>query len=269
MRRAYALIVVLLLVLTSSVLTATMLDRLGAQSLAYGRTVDQYQHHHGKASLEEVVGAWLRSLGNLNIADMLVDDGHVFSLTLADRSTARVYLADGQGSVLSRFVGLSAENRRDAPQIYRALENLVGPENAPRFSREIGPMAVGVRGATREAIAAALSGVIPAPSFDPLAVADAILAEAADGSISSGDITRVARDRGVPQEQLALVNRVLSANTTVWRLRVELYSPSTPVSAPRLTNAYEGYAMSGRVAGTGTTRYQIVQFRAVEDAPGR
>lgn len=268
MRRGYALIVVLLLVITSSVLTATMLNRLGAQSLAYGRTVDQYQHHHGKASLEEVVGAWLRSLGNLNIADLLGEDGHVFTLTLADRSTARVYLSDGQGSVLSRFVGLSAENRRDAPLIYQALENLVGQENAWRFSREIGPMAVSVRGASREAIAAAL-GLMVNPAFDPLAVADAILAEAADGSITSGDIQRAARNAGVPQEQLGLVNRALTANTTVWRLRVELYSPSTPLAAPRLTNAYEGYAMTARVAGTGTTRYQIVQFRAVEDDAGR
>lgn len=268
MRRGYALIVVLLLVITSSVLTATMLNRLGTQSLAYGRTIDQYQHHHGKTSLEEVVTAWLRSVGNLSIADMLVDDGHVLTLTLADRSTARVYLADGQGTVLSRFVGLSAEDRLDAPRIYQALENLVGPENAHGFSREIGPMAVSVRGATREAIAAAL-GVIVNPSFDPLAVADAILAEAADGSISSSAISRIARERGVPQEQLGLVGRVLSATTNVWRLRVELYTPSTPLAAPRRTTVYEGYAKSTRTAGTGATSYQIVQFRAVEDDAGR
>lgn len=268
MRRAYALIVVLLLVVTSTLLTATMLNRLGAQSLAYGRTIDQYQHHHGKTSLEEVTDAWLRSLGSLNISDMLETDGHIFTLTLADRSTARVYLSEGQGTVLSRFVGLSAENRRDAPLILQTLENLVGPENIHRYTRDIGPMAVGVRGATREAIAAAL-GVIINPSFDPLAVADAILAEAAVGSISAGEIQRVARDAGVSQEQLALVNRVLSPNTNVWRLRVELYSAGTPLAAPRLTDAYEGFAMSGRDGASGASRYQIVQFKPVEDAIAR
>src|SRR4051812_26592877 len=109
-RRAFALPMVLMLVLISGVLLAVMIDRQGAQALTVQRELDSYTFHHISRGVQEAIEAWIRNNGNNDIAGALDVDGHAFDLQVEGGQLVRISFYEAQDTVLAELAGLNGDS---------------------------------------------------------------------------------------------------------------------------------------------------------------
>lgn len=237
-RRAYALAMVMLAMVASGAMLAVMLDRQGAQSLAVRRHLDQYQEHHGVRGLEEVIEAWLKTLQGEDVSQVVTaEGGRVLELVLADRSTATVALAPGQGELLARPTMADATQRQTAMRLVERVRALVRPEELPALTRDAGPLVVDIRHTAEPILIAIVEEVLGEPN-------DALVRELVrlgqSTSTRRADITRAAADAGLTPEQRSRLNELVTTEAELWRIRVEVRPPRLPGQIERVVSAYEG-----------------------------
>ncbi|MCA9298618.1 MAG: hypothetical protein KDA28_06100, partial [Phycisphaerales bacterium] len=98
-RPAFAIPMVILLTIVMSLMIAVMLERNGAQRLQVRRTLESYNDHHMKKGVQEIVNAWLRTLPNAPLAELLGEDGKIVEISMLDGVRLTIFLEDGQRSI--------------------------------------------------------------------------------------------------------------------------------------------------------------------------
>lgn len=248
-RGGFVLPMVLLVMIVGTVMTAVMLDRQGVQARSVRRQLDQYQEHHGTKGLTEVLQAWLGTLRNQPIAEVIGGDPHVLDLILADRSRVSVYLVDGQAPALAIFAHLIPEDRLHAEAIYGNLVQFEDRARLVELTRIAGPVAVSAQTASREVLAAVVR--YASGGLDPDDMVADLMRTRQDEQLTAASISAVAAAAGLDAEARGMFNRLLAATPSVWRIRVEIRPPRVPGTPDRPVSVYEGLVdLSPRVTGS-------------------
>lgn len=226
-RRAFALPLVLLLALIGVLSAAVMLQREGAQRLITARQVSAYRAHHLERGVREVIDAWARQTASLGINTMIGADGRVMDLRLADGGTLSVFMADGQGSVLTETAFLPDAERRDALAILENLRREAVESNAgnpdPAWIRAVGPARVSIASAPEPVLRAVLRTALDERRADELLQ---LLTDArAGGELAPTDLTAAMTKISVEPEERATLMRLLTTTPDLWDVVIEFHAP--------------------------------------------
>lgn len=184
--RGYALAVVLLLAVVVTMGVAVLMQRHSVTYLAMARQVKGYSAHHQSAGIREVFNRWL-PLARGKLETSRGDDGLVFRLHMPKSGVINVYMADGQGTILTRTDSLSGRQREileDAAWILNHPEGEMAarvPQDTSGLFRSAGPAQVSVRGA------------------DPVVIEAICMAVLADASAAKDAAEAIVRQLGVDE----------------------------------------------------------------------
>ncbi len=254
--RAFALPVVLLLVLIAGIVISSMLQRHVTQVMTTQRESLQYTFHHASKGAQEAIEAWLRQSGaTRNMYEALESDGHAFDLTI-DGMTIKVSLFDAQDGVLIELAGLSGTLREVGLNVIDELRTAQGA-SAGRFTRKEGPLAVSVNSAPREVLTAAVNAITDGTGSDTL-VAELLHARE-NGTITQQTLNDVYTQADVEPDIRNKLGTILTAQTTLWRV-VAQAQDSSAVYTGRPNRRFCGLVMlSGNLGGNPRDRASALQ----------
>lgn len=242
----FVLPMVLLVMVVGTLMTAVMLNRQSVQSSAVRRELDQYQEHHGVKGLTEVLQAWLSTIRNQAVTDVIGGDPHVLDLILADKSRVSVYLSDGQSQALSSFAHLSPEDREYGNEIMANLSLVVAGDQLEAMTRPVGPVAVNAQTAPREVLDAVVR--YASGGLDPQDMVADLMRLRQTEALTAASISQIAADAGLDAEARGMFNRLLTATPSIFRIRVEVRPPRVPGLGDRPSSVYEGLVDLGPIA---------------------
>ncbi len=254
-RRAFALPLVIAVIIIATILVTAVLTRHTGQSLLTQRHIDRYAEHHAFKGLEEAVSAWITGNASGPVRDAIDVEGHAFDIELNGGQLLKVYFEDAQGAVLSRFSGLSDQDLDDAASAVEALRQ-TAHSRAPDYIRKEGPLAVSVPSAPREVLHAVCLAVLSPTDADSLLTellslqnSDDVSAESLNGAYESANIQ--------PEDRARLA-RLLTAEPVLYRVWVEAWSPHA--LQPDVT--YKGLCLTGGGRGAGRTPTTVTRNSA-------
>jgi len=224
-RRAFALPVVMLIMIVIATVGVVMLERQGAQALAIGRQVSGYDEHHASRGMKEAIDAWITNGQRKPIRDRIDSFGRAFELDLPNgidgkgMQTLTILLVDAQGTVLSDFTGFAGQALDDGRAILTVLRNSALPAEEA-YLRAQGPISISANSATPEvllAVAEAATGGEGAQSF-----VDEILKSRDEGQLNSAAIGEACNASGAEPEARAKLQRFITADPLLWMVTVEV-----------------------------------------------
>lgn len=222
--RAFALPTVLLLTMVVGVAAAAMLSRAADQRLIVERQLRSYRTHHMGKGVREVVGQWAVSLSSQPLERMIAPDGRVLDLTMADGTLVRVFMADGQGSLLNDLARVATPERVDAAAMLDALREIAGSSVDPDWVRPVGPVRVSAASAPEEVLTAA-ARVAVSTKGHATALARAIMDARRDGEMTEATLNAAASRAGLTGDALSKFNRLFAPRADLWALAVEVFPP--------------------------------------------
>jgi hypothetical protein len=247
-RRAFAMVIVLMLLAVSGVVIAYMLDRQNAQSRTVAREMESYTFHHISRGIQEAVEAWIRGNGNNSIVPALEEDGHAFDLMVEGGQTVEVYFQDAQGAVLADFAGLTGDNLDMAIDILIELRRSES-RRAAEFVRREGPVAISVNTAPEPVLSAVITTVL-----DPLLASsltrEILAARAGAEPVDRAKLEQIFRDVEVPGASIPKLQSLLAVEPVLWQVIAQVKTPEGVWPPPRGQIRYGGLAIIGTAGGT-------------------
>jgi len=224
-RRAFALPLVILLVVVGAIAVTGMLTRSTQEHAAVQRHVDRYSEHHAQRGVQEIVGLWLKTIQNGDIEEMIANDGSNMAFTV-DMGTEemRVSMREDQSAVLSDFTSLIPTDRQYGLAMLEALAEEVEPERLEELTRDIGPLAVSANSASEEVLRAALSSLEENTTAINSAV-DLIMDEREGGPIDRTRLRQIINEAGVDRQIQGRLARLITAEPVLWRVEAEIHGP--------------------------------------------
>lgn len=216
--RGFALPLVVLFSLVSTLMIAVMLSRQGTQSLTVKREIDAYGSHHLAKGMSEAIQAWTTSVAGGSIAEVLAEDGHAFTLT-AGSDALRVSLFEDQGTALGETKGLSPGSRQLADRVLLGVVQAYGPESKAHL-RSIGPVAVSVNSAPEPVLFAAIDAVLEGDGTDALTT-EIVRARSRNGFVTRDDLLAAFDSARIPSEKRGALDGSITSTPIVWRVVVE------------------------------------------------
>jgi len=211
--------VVLLLVLISGIVIAVMMERHTAQAITVQRELQGYTFHHSSKGSQEAIEAWLRYSGAIrNMAEALDSDGHAFDITLDNGQTIRVSLFDAQDGVLAELAGLPTQSRELARVVLEELQSKAGNQ-AVRFVRREGPLAVSANSSPDEVLYAAINAITEGEGTEQL-VAE-ITHNRQEGALTPQSLNEIYTRVSLSPDARGRIGQVLTAQPTLWRVVAE------------------------------------------------
>ncbi len=238
-RRAFVLPLVFLLSLVIAMGLALAVERNTMKAHNISRQVRAYREHHAAKGIQEAVSAWLNLQNARTVSDALGENGHALDLILPDRSIIKVYLKDGQGTILDPSAA-DSRDYNDALAIRQRLELLCEEAKVDykQYERPIGPFAVSVNDAdpiVLQAVAEHLLGIDQGADLVSR-LRDAI---AEKGRLERQDLLSVAADLGLDGETRNALIAMLTTTPELWFVTVELYGGGAALTS-QLTARYGG-----------------------------
>lgn len=195
---AFALPIVLMLALVVALGVVILLERHGVTQLATARQIRGYSAYHQSAGLREVFNRWMPTVRG-RVLESLEEDGRAFRLNMPKSGYIDVYMADGQGTVLSDTETLSGRQREILEDWIAILKSPPGelaqrlPPETTRLFRAVGPPQISVKSADPAVIEALCMAVLADPSSARQA-ANAIVNRVGPDTFGSKNPSRRDRD---------------------------------------------------------------------------
>ncbi|HZW10670.1 MAG TPA: hypothetical protein VFF69_12270 [Phycisphaerales bacterium] len=251
--RAFAMPMVLALVVVVGVMSAVMLERQSAQRMIVSRQLGWYQEHHARLGLQEGIEAWLRALpSGFDVGAALPADGHFLDLELRDGTRAVVFLHERQNAVLTDLAAVEDASVDAAAAIADAVALAFGEQGPPDGLRTVGPAALSAHTASPELLQIAAAALIGDSGSASLFATSLINdRESNGGQCTPSAIGAAAAAAGVENETRALLSRMFTVRPTLYYSTVELRGAG---QGPPLAR-YGGYFVVGTSRGaTGPSR---------------
>ncbi|XVJ58777.1 MAG: hypothetical protein HEQ23_04995 [Tepidisphaera sp.] len=245
-RRAFIMPLVLMLTMVLTLTAAFVLQRQGSQSMIQRRHMAQYESHHTTRGVADVIEAWLTGGGRYkSFRDRIDGDGKILDITVPDglsvksqgSDVLRISVKDAQGTLLSDFSGLTGQSFLDSKAALDALKE-EAPTNWRSFTRTLGPTQVSLAEAKREVLSAIVQG-ITGSIHDGQEFVRSVMQLREQGPIDAQMLNQAVIDAGLPPEQQAQLNRMITSETTFWTLRVDVLR-----NGSLLVGRYEGYLLT-------------------------
>lgn len=266
-KRAFALPLVVILSMVATMVIAVMLERQSQQTLVTIRQLRWTQDRHLESGVREVVGAWVKG-ATRRLGEIAREGGHALDLTMDDGRTFRLEIEDAQGSILSVFDGVPANEQELASQLYDTIVLRTGDfATLEEWTRNVGPVAVSAATAP-EAVLAAVASIHLGQGQAAAMARDIVLArENRDSSGGPQWLRRILNDYVSDLEDRRELQRLLVADPSLWRILVSVFD-----GRGRLLSMYEAVVhVDGRElrqradSGDFTPLGPFLLWRRVED----
>lgn len=250
-RRAFALPMVIALVVVVGVTTAMMLERQTAQRGIAQRQLNWYQEHHARLGLQEAIDAWLRSLPvGADLGALLPPDGHFLDLELRDGTDATVTFTERQNAVLTDLAAVEDASYDDAAAVLSAVASTFGEVGPPDGLRTVGPAAMSVHTASTDLIetaaAAITADVDSAQRFAQSIDRDR---QSNGGRCSPSALGLAMGEAGVDADMRARLGRMFTVRPSLFYATVELRDSSIGPALAR----YGGYFIVAQARSTASS----------------
>ena len=220
-RRGYALVLVTLLTMVSSMAVAVILQRHAAVRRSVVRQVEQTRQRHIERGLREIISGWLRTVRGESVAERLGPDGHALDILLPEGRIVSVSMRDAQGAVLAGFDALPEEDYPSAVSLYEGFASRIGPTDLERMTRLAGPMKISVATAPPEAVEAAVEAAL-GPQRAPDIAAE-IREAVATGPVTDSSLrNQTLQAAGVPPADRSTLLRLITAEPELWELDIQI-----------------------------------------------
>ncbi len=253
--RAFALPLVLAVIVIASILVAAVLTRHTGQSALTQRSIDRYKEHHAFKGVEEAVSSWLTRTTRITDAIDYDNDGHAFDIELPSGERLSVYFEDAQGEVLGRFSGLADTDLDDAATTVDNLRR-TAHNDAPRFLRTEGPMAISIASAEPQVLRAACLTLLS--PVNASALADELEAMQHNGDVTPESLNAALDSANVPQEDRARAARLLTTEPVLFRVWVD----ALPKGSDQPSVTYKGLCLASGGRGGARTATTVTRNSA-------
>lgn len=208
-RPAFVLPMVILTALVASLVVGVAMERHATQELLARRQVEEYRRHHDMLGAQAIIRFWLSRKNNPELSELAQQKrpAHRFSLPGGLRIT--MWIEDGQGLVKADLTDIFPQEKRDW---FGQLLSRV-PSERGDLIRRVGPPEVSVNSAPREVLAALRA--------DDRSLADLIVSERERARLTQASMTQLLERNGFTATEIGEVARLITYDTTLWRLRVE------------------------------------------------
>ncbi len=207
--RGFVLPMVILTALVASLVVGVAMQRHAAQELLARRQVEEYRRHHDMLGAQAIIRFWLSRKQNNELADMAQQKrpAHRFALPGGLRIT--MWLEDGQGLAKADLTDVFPQEKRD--WFGAVLARL--PVGRGDLVRRVGPPEISVNSAPREVLAALRA--------DDASFAELVIGERDRARLTQSTMSQLLERSGFTATEIGEVARVVTYDTTLWRLRVE------------------------------------------------
>lgn len=261
-RRAYAMVLVILLASVAGLTIAVMLDRHAQAALAEQRTVRGYERYHEQQGMRDLVSTIKNFLGS-TARDR--DDAEEIRMITEDGLVYTVRVRDEQGRILVDPTSSEGPVMRRAADLLRQTEG----DAARKYFRDRGPVRVNVNTAPEPVLGAIIRAIDPEGPAD--AFAQAVARARRDRPIKEQDLAAIFNDVGLDQEVVAIAVRGLAVESGLTGVEVEIRDREGRVAA---RYAGLGIPRSQRGNGVGSewvflTFDHVEQFTPADPPPPR
>ncbi|MBS0197208.1 MAG: hypothetical protein JSR77_10660 [Planctomycetes bacterium] len=255
--RAFALPLVLLLVLISGLVILAMMERQATQAINVRRELEQYTFHHVSKGVQEAVEAWLRSSGGTRgLADNIEPDGHAFDLTLDTGQTVSIGMFDAQDTALYEMAGLTAQSRELARLMLQELRQRA-PKNAGSLVRRDGPLPISVNTASPEVLFAAVNAATDGDGTDR--IVNEILHARNEDIITPEALNGILTENVSDPEARGRLNQTITCQPTLWCVVAQAEAPSNVYPRPPARRYCGLVVLSAPSSGGGRDRATALQ----------
>lgn len=219
-QRGYALVLVTLLTMVSSMAVAVILQRHAAVSRSVQRQMEHTRQRHIDRGLRELLSGWLRTVRGESVADRLGPDGHALDIELPG-GVVSVFLRDAQGAALGNFDGLPDDEAAQARALREALAQRVGRSALEQYTRLVGPPKISVIEAAPEVLEAAIEAALGAAQAPEIAAK--IREAVAAGPVSDATMrNQTLATAGLEPPDRATLMRSITAEPELWELDIRV-----------------------------------------------
>lgn len=221
-RRAFALPLVIIVALVASLAIGLVLTRHGTSHIAVERQISTYRNHHRHMGIQELIDRWLATTRG-SVRERLGDGGLAFELALPGGTNMRVFLEDGQGTVLEDLRSLHGPETRYARRALTLLD--AAPitrtdEGARLVLREHGPARLSVHTARSEVIDAMSQAIAPMGKWERFS--RDLQQRRSQKELVAADIRGIANEAGLAGEETAAAELMFTVEPTLWKVTVLL-----------------------------------------------
>lgn len=269
-RRGFALPAAVLLSIVVGVAAAAMLGRQANQRLVTDRQLRSYRAHHMGKGVREVVGQWAISLSGQPLEKMIAPDGRILDLRMTDGTLVRLFMTDGQGSVLADLSRVPAGERADAAAILGALREVAHGAIDPAWVRAVGPIRVSALTAP-EQVLEAVARAVTSTRGQATSLVRALLEARRDGELTEGELSAAASKGGIGTDGLSRYTRLLASHPELWAITADVYPPGRGGDPSDVVEAkFRGLILLGQ-AGLGNINAgdSLGMFLTWEELSGR
>ena len=211
-RRGFTFVLVLIVTILATAMISWQLRRMNLRAVATQMQVDAYEEHHQLLGVRDVVWNWARrrsanrSLDSM--AQVAATPGPHYVTEMPGQFTIKVWVRDGQGTILANLNG--AENERRRELMIELLRRV--PIDRPDLTRRGGPMSMSVT-------------ALPDLVIDALCGGDEQLASTLrylrdDTSRERRDLRAELVQQGYEPNDIADIYGLLTFEPVLWRLDV-------------------------------------------------
>lgn len=264
MSRAFALPVVLMVALTTTLIAATMIDRYATSRLAIQRQLDGYRDYHAEAGLPELIISYWKdiALDRREMLEILDEaDGPVLTVT-ARGERVRIWVRPGQGTLPVGPAALGSD-------VLARAERLLDRSHPGRedLRRRAGPEQVSAVDAQAPVLEALAEAAIDDASLAKRWASE-IISTANRGELdSAADIRQAANDAGLDDQQRQAIESLVTIRPTLWSVMVEVQTDNPP---PGQSGVRRYSALLLERDASANDRSWFVDWHTIdEDAPGQ
>lgn len=233
LHRGFTMLLVIGLMALATIVISFNLRRLTFRAGAVQRQLEQYELHHEIQGVRDIVMLWLSNPAvRTELTERAGSDEPAHTVTMADGLSVRVYVRDGQGTLLANLA-----NAKDIAQqelMLNALSRL--PDDRPDLLRRNGPLPMSFYAMPHE--------VIEAITPDP-ALAEILKILQTDPEVTRANINAKINELGGSIEQFNQIRNAITFTPEVWGLDIVAFDPS----AAEAEDLYRLYTVLAQVQG--------------------
>jgi len=232
-RRGFTMLLVIGLLAMAATVIAFNLKRISFRAGVVQRQIEQYELHHEIQGVRDIVHLWLSNPAvRSQLTERAGSDIPAHTVTMADGLSVRVYVRDGQGTLLANLTNAPDLAQREL--MITALSKL--PDDRPDLIRRSGPMEMSFYAMSHE--------VIEAISPDPQ-IADALKILQTDPDITRANISAKVSELGGSMEAFQRIRQTIIFSPELWGLDVVAFDPK----AIEAEDQYRLYTVLAQVRG--------------------
>ncbi|HYE03471.1 MAG TPA: hypothetical protein VD963_09585 [Phycisphaerales bacterium] len=235
--RGFAMPLVVMLALVGGLAVSLVLELTANTALAVRRQTETYAGHHLAVGIKDMTDMWFISAG-ADVHGKLGEDGLAYEIELPSGPVVRVYLGDGQGSILGS-AALLTPAQRERTRLMLARLAVSAPGQLEQVVRADGPVAVSLRAAPDPVLEALVATCVGDDSAGVLAELAALRQRT---PLTAEDLAAAIRAANLPPEAAQALQEMLTVSPVLWRIVVESGASRTDA---RVLERIEGLLMTG------------------------